>query len=72
MRPVRKADNLTTICEPTVYKIWEPRRPTPLWASTACYSDRWVIKACNPPKVNNVSENMSSLYSERKLNRSRN
>jgi hypothetical protein len=27
-RLVRKADNLTTICELTVYKIWEPRRLT--------------------------------------------
>jgi hypothetical protein len=24
-RPARKADNLTAICEPIVYKIWEPR-----------------------------------------------
>jgi hypothetical protein len=38
-RLVRKANNLTVICEPTVYKIWEPRRLTTLWASTACYTD---------------------------------
>jgi hypothetical protein len=25
-RPARKAENLTTICEPTVYKMWEPWR----------------------------------------------
>jgi hypothetical protein len=24
-RPARKADNLTAICEPTVYKVWDPR-----------------------------------------------
>jgi hypothetical protein len=24
--------NLTAICEPTVYKMWEPRRLTTLWA----------------------------------------
>jgi hypothetical protein len=35
-RPARKAD-LTTICEPSVYKMWEPRRLTTLWAFTACY-----------------------------------
>jgi hypothetical protein len=35
----RKANNLTAICEPIVQKMWEPRRPTTLWASTACYSD---------------------------------
>jgi hypothetical protein len=27
-RPGRKADNLTVICEPIVYKMWEPRRLT--------------------------------------------
>jgi hypothetical protein len=27
-RPAPKADNLTAICEPIVYKIWEPRRVT--------------------------------------------
>jgi hypothetical protein len=35
-RPVRGADNLTAICEPTVYKMWKPRRLTTLWAFTAC------------------------------------
>jgi hypothetical protein len=25
-RPERKVDNLTAICEPIVYKMWEPRR----------------------------------------------
>jgi hypothetical protein len=35
--PVGKADNLTAICERTVYKMWGPRRLTTLWASTACY-----------------------------------
>jgi hypothetical protein len=34
-----KADNLTATCEPNVQKIWEPRRLTTLWASTACYRD---------------------------------
>jgi hypothetical protein len=36
-RPVSKADNLTAICELIVYKIWDPRRLTTLWASTTCY-----------------------------------
>jgi hypothetical protein len=34
-----KADNLAAICEPNVYKMWEPQRLTTLWASTACYRD---------------------------------
>jgi hypothetical protein len=37
-RPARGADNLTAICERTVWKMWELRRLTTLWASTACYS----------------------------------
>jgi hypothetical protein len=36
---VRKADNLTAISEPIVYKMWEPRRLKILWASTVCYRD---------------------------------
>jgi hypothetical protein len=36
-RPARKADNLTTIYEPTVYKMLKPRRLTTLWATTAYY-----------------------------------
>jgi hypothetical protein len=42
-RPAREADNLTAICEPTIKKIWEPRRLTYLWASTACHSDSFVF-----------------------------
>jgi hypothetical protein len=42
-RPARKADNLTPICEPTVYNIWELRRPTALWAFTACYRDSFTF-----------------------------
>jgi hypothetical protein len=29
-RPARKADNLTAICEPTVYILWDPQRLTTL------------------------------------------
>jgi hypothetical protein len=35
-RAVRKAKKLTAICEPTVKKMWEPRRFTALRTSTAC------------------------------------
>jgi hypothetical protein len=41
--PARKADNLTTICEPIVQKMWEPRRLTTLWAFTACYRDSFAF-----------------------------
>jgi hypothetical protein len=30
VRPARKADNLTAICESIVKKMWEPRRLTTL------------------------------------------
>jgi hypothetical protein len=36
-RTVRKADNLTAICEPTVHILWGPQHLTALYASTACY-----------------------------------
>jgi hypothetical protein len=39
---VRKADNLSVICEPIIWKIWDSRRLTTLWASTACYSDSFT------------------------------
>jgi hypothetical protein len=32
-----EADNLTAICGTIVYKMWEPRRLTTLWASKASY-----------------------------------
>jgi hypothetical protein len=46
-RPARKADNLTAIREPIVYKMWESRRLTTVWASTACYRDSLMCKADN-------------------------
>jgi hypothetical protein len=42
-RPASEADNLIAICEPIVYKMWEPRRLTTLWAFTAGYRDRFTI-----------------------------
>jgi hypothetical protein len=42
-RPVRKADNLTAICEPIIWKMWEPRRLTNLWDSMACYRDNFTL-----------------------------
>jgi hypothetical protein len=35
-RPARRADNLAAICEPNVWKMWEPQPLTTLRASTAC------------------------------------
>jgi hypothetical protein len=41
--PAHKADNLTAICEPIVYKMWEPQHLTALWVSTACYRDTFTF-----------------------------
>jgi hypothetical protein len=35
-QPARRADNLATICEPNVCKLWEPQPLTTLRATTAC------------------------------------
>jgi hypothetical protein len=37
-RPALKADNLTAICEPIVWKMSEPRQ-----AFTACYMDNFTF-----------------------------
>jgi hypothetical protein len=38
-RSARKANNLIVICEPTVYKMWEPQRVTVIWTFMAYYRD---------------------------------
>jgi hypothetical protein len=42
-RPARKVDNLTAICEPIVWELWEPRRLTALWVSTTCFRDSFAV-----------------------------
>jgi CRISPR-associated Cas5-like protein len=39
------AENLAVICEPIVYKMWDPRRLTILWASTACFRDNFTFQS---------------------------
>jgi hypothetical protein len=41
--PAHRADNLTAIYEPIIYKMWEPRRLTTLRASTACYRNSFIF-----------------------------
>jgi hypothetical protein len=41
-RSARKADNFAAICEPIVYKMWEPRHVTTLWALMASYRDNFT------------------------------
>jgi hypothetical protein len=35
-RTAFKADNVAVVYESTVYKMWDPRRLTTLWASMVC------------------------------------
>jgi hypothetical protein len=42
-RPAGKDDNLTAICEPIIYKMWELRRLTNLCVSEACYRDSFTF-----------------------------
>jgi hypothetical protein len=43
VRQVRRADNLTAICEPIVYTMWDPRDLTIQLFSTACYRDNFTF-----------------------------
>jgi hypothetical protein len=42
-RPARGANNFTAISESTVYKMWEPRRLTTVWAFMDCYRDSFTF-----------------------------
>jgi hypothetical protein len=42
-QPAHKADNLTAICEPTVYEMWKSWHLTTLWASKGCYRDSFTF-----------------------------
>jgi hypothetical protein len=42
-RKARKTENLTAICEPTVYNMLKPRRFSTLWPSTACNTDSFNL-----------------------------
>jgi hypothetical protein len=65
-RPASKADKLTAICEPIVYKMWESRRLTPLWASTACYREDFTTYY-NVPYCYNNNKNPKNLKKQAKL-----
>jgi hypothetical protein len=43
VRPVRRADNLTAICAPSVKTMWDPQHLTTLKASTVCYGDSFTL-----------------------------
>jgi hypothetical protein len=42
-RQMRKAENLTAICEPIFWKMWDPRCVTNKWACMACYRDSFAF-----------------------------
>jgi hypothetical protein len=53
-QPTRKANNLTDICEPIVYKMWELRHLTTLWASTACCRDSFVFSYFTTHRIRHI------------------
>jgi hypothetical protein len=61
-RPSRKADNLTVICEPVVWKMWEPRCLKNLWASTACYRESFTFAFIRIFIVINVQLLLEQVY----------
>jgi hypothetical protein len=64
-QPACKADNLTTIHEPIVQKMWEPRCLTTLWAFMACYKDSFTLffAICEElPAINtNITEKLKTV-----------
>jgi hypothetical protein len=58
-RPTSEADNLSSIFEPIVKKMRDPRRRTTLLASTACYMDSFTVTFTGIPETRKhiVSEN---------------
>jgi hypothetical protein len=54
-RPIRKADNLTAICEPIFYKRLEPRSLTTLWAFMVCYGGSFVFFTISKQKVHAIT-----------------
>jgi hypothetical protein len=57
-RPAHKADNLTAICEPTVWKMWEPRPLTPPWAF--CYRVSFTFFSFTITDILSASVSVSS------------
>jgi hypothetical protein len=46
-RPALKTDNHTAICEPIIYKMWEPPHLTTLWVPRASYRDSFTLPFTN-------------------------
>jgi hypothetical protein len=58
-RTTRKADNLITIYESIVYKMWDPRRLTNQWVSTTCYGDGFTFLYASSNAVITAIETIS-------------
>jgi hypothetical protein len=42
-RSMREVDNLTAICKPIVYTMWDPQHHTTLCASRVCYANNFTL-----------------------------
>jgi hypothetical protein len=69
-RPALRADNLTAICKPIVYEMWEPQPLATLRASTACTGKTFLVldlslkTAAILYKVNVSFSEVGSKYSQ--------
>jgi hypothetical protein len=50
-RPARNADNHTAICQPIIWKMWEPRCLTIVWNSIVCYRDSFLPVRFHQPQM---------------------
>jgi hypothetical protein len=62
-RPKLKADTFTANCKSIVYKMWEPRRLTTLWASRACYRVKFTYNICAHLLIFAIMNILGSLFS---------
>jgi hypothetical protein len=67
-RSARKAD-LTAICEPIIWKKWEPRFLKTLWVSTACYGVTLTFTFIFYPQNIRLGEPLSpsGFYEKKKI-----
>jgi hypothetical protein len=56
---VSKAEKLTAIFEPIVWKMWEPQPLTTAWTTSACYRDNCTLQIM---KINTTQFSPASCY----------
>jgi hypothetical protein len=67
VRLAREADNLTAICEPIVWTMWDPQHLTILQACTASYKDSFTFFIFSGIRKTNSDNNNHGNASRVKL-----